>query len=284
MVKSYRKQNRKLKRYNNQRYKKGFSKPGSVNKLYHNKIPRTLQIATRRNNSQMLRFVKNMTFGVVPGEFTENIFLTIRANSIYDIMFNGGAQNQPGTWNAQDVEDYGTTVNFVNADGFDEWRNRFQHFTVIGSKIQASYEPIDYQRQVDGSSARAPATLYINLEGSGGAISPNKACKDVVALPYTKRATVIQDPGHTGKRLYQFYSARKFEGVKDPLDNSNLRGRMGTGSYPNETAFYHVGIVPTIANVLGGSTTTKIPQGLMRIKVEYIVKLTEPTLTNQVSA
>jgi len=115
-------------------------------------------------------------------------------------------------------------------------------------------------------------------------MQPNKPCKDIVNLPYTKRASIIQDPGVSGKRLYQFYSAKKFEGVNDVLDNSNLRGRMGTGAVPNETAFYNVGIVPTIANVLGGTTNTRIPQGLMRIKLEYIVKLTEPTLTNQVSA
>ena len=98
---------------------KNFSKVGNTNKLYHPSVPRTLQIATRRHKSQMLRFVKNMTFGVQPQQFSENIFLTIRANSIYNILQQNGSQNQGGTWNAQNALDYGTGQLVVNAEGWD---------------------------------------------------------------------------------------------------------------------------------------------------------------------
>ena len=282
MARNYK--NRRLRRNNKQRGKKLFKPVGSTNKLYHAKVPRTLQIATRRTNSQMLRFVKNMTFGVNPGSLSENIFLTIRANSIYDIIYNGGGQNQGGTWTAQNDADYGPTVPVVNAEGWTEWSPRFQHFTVLGSKIQATYEPIDAGYEPSGAPRFAPATMYISLSGVTGAITPSTACKDVVNKPYTSRSQIITASEHNGKRLYQFYSAKKFEGVKDVLDNSNLRGRLGTGAVPNENSFFNVGLVPTINNNLGGTVTQQIPGGIMRIKLEYIVKLTEPSLTNEVSA
>jgi len=276
--------NNKLKRYNAQRYKGGFKQVGNTNSLYHPQIPRTLQVATRRTNSQMLRFVKNMTFGVNPQSLTENIFLTIRANSIYNILQSNGSQNQGGTWNPQNASNYGPAIPITNADGFDEWKDRFQHFTVLGSKCQVTYEPIEAQFEPSGGPRFVPATLYVNLAGVTGSISPSTACKDVIQKPYTKRGQIVQSTAAGGKRLYQFYSAKKFEGVNDVMDNSNLRGRLGTGAVPSENSFYNVGLVPTINNNLGGATTNPVPGGVMRIKMEYIVKLSEPTLTNQVSA
>lgn len=275
--------NRKLKRRNKQRGKKLFSPVGNTNKLYHNPIPRTLQLATRRNNSQMLRFVKNMTFRIVPQAFEENIFLTLRANSLYDIMSNNGGQNQPGTWQPQD-NDYGVGVQFVQADGWDEWSPRFQHFTVLGSKCQVTYEPTD-SGYLNNQQQIAPATLYVNLAGLPNAITPTTAMKDVAKLPYTKRASIMPTWSNTGgKRLFQFYSTKKYEGVKDVMDNQNLRGRLqGPASVPTETSYFNVGIVPTITNNLG-TQGQKISGGVMRIKLEYIAKLTEPSLTNQVSA
>ncbi|AXH77522.1 MAG: putative capsid protein [Circoviridae sp.] len=263
---------------------KNFGKVGSTNKLYHPSVPRTLQIATRRHSSQMLRFVKNMTFGVQPQQFAENIYLTIRANSIYDILSQNGGQNQPGTWNAQNNLAYGTGVNVVNAEGWNEWSPRFQHFTVMGSKCQVSFEPISVGYNAQGSSRFEPATLYCNLSGVSGAVTTTTACKDVISKPYTSRTQILASNARSGKRLYGFYSAKKFEGVKDVMDNSNLRGRLGTGAVPNEGSFFTVGIVPTVANALGAQPTNPLPNGIMRVKMEYIVKLSEPSLTNQVSA
>jgi hypothetical protein len=261
-----------------------FSKVGNTNKLYHPSVPRTLQIATRRHKSQMLRFVKNMTFGVQPQQFAENIFLTIRANSIYNILQQNGGQNQGGTWNAQNSQNYGTGQAVVNAEGWEEWKDRFQHFTVMGSKCQVSFEPISVGYNAQGSSRFEPATLYCNLSGVTGAITPNTACKDVVAKPYTSRAQILASNARSGKRIYGFYSTKKYEGVKDVMDNSNLRGRLGTGAVPNEGSYFTVGLVPTVANALGAEPTNPLPNGIFRVKLEYIVKLTEPTLTNQVSA
>ena len=102
-------------------------------------------------------------------------------------------------------------------------------------------------------------------------------------LPYYKRAQILGSATQgfgQGKRLYQFYSAKKFEGVKDVVDNSQLRGRFPnqtTGdplNQPGEQSFFYYGIVNTVPAAVAPSA------GIMRIRVEYIVHLSEPTNSN----
>lgn len=286
--------NRKLRGYN-RRYKRGFNKIGSTNKLYHPKVPRTLQIATRRHLTQTLRFVSNMTFKVTPQLGNpvvgpENCFIQIRANSIADIM-NGssgnGSVNMPGTWEAQDSSLYGTGVQNVLAEGYNDWRMRFQHFTVLGSRIQATCQTIV------GSSASDTGTFYINLAGHTGLITPSKQAYEIMKLPYTKRVrlfpAVTTAGGATANvpagRLHMNYSTKKFEGIKDVMDNQNLKGSFdndfGSGGVPGENSYYTVGYVPTMPF---GATSGAHAPAIITIKTEYIVKLTEPTDSNQVSA
>ena len=287
-------QNRKLRGYN-QRYKKGFNKIGSTNKLYHPKVPRTLQIATRRHMTQTLRFVKNMTFKCTPQLGNpvvgpENCFIQIRANAIDDLM-NGssgnGSVNMPGTWEAQDVNSYGQGVQSVIAEGYNDWKERFQHYTVLGSRIQATCQTIV------GTSASDTGTFYINLAGATGNITPGKQAYEIMKLPYTKRGRLFPAVTTAGgatanvpaSRLHMHYSTKKFEGVKDVMDNQNLRGAFdnsyGSGGVPSELSYYTVGYVPTMPF---SATSGAHAPAIITIKVEYIVKLTEPTDTNQVSA
>lgn len=284
-----RKGNRILKNRNNQRLKRGFRKVGRTNKLYHNKIPRTLQIATRRPNSETLRFVKNLTYYVMPQTaMTENIFLSIRANSIYDILYQNGKLNQAGTWNAQDPEYNPSSGLVVNADGYNDWNERFQHFCVLGSKVQVTYQPNTGGHDATGTSARVPSTLYITLSGAPDQVTHMTPMRSIAKLPYLKRAQIMaNNEDASGARLYSFYSARKFEGVKDPSDNSQLKGNFSnvlqSPSEPHEKSYFNIGLVPTAYQNVGSAGQPVAPGGIMRVKIEYIVRLTEPTDTNQVS-
>lgn len=81
------------------------------------------------------------------------------------------------------------------------------------------------------------------------------------------------------------YSARKFEGVKDPDDNSNLRGRFAnanlvpptTGATPGEQSFFYLALAP-----VDPTSTVASGGGVLRVKIEYIVHLKEPTESNQI--
>ena len=252
---------------------------------YRSIMPRTLQIADRRNLSQTLRFVTNQTYLVKPGGNVggmENVYLSIRANSIYNIMKDNGSHNAATTWTSQDPTAYGSSVS-PNATGWDQWNTRYRHFTVLGSKISITYEPTG----VDASLNPVPTTVYVNLSGATGTIAVGSEMSVINKLPYTKRASIVPNlnqPGngkiYGGVRLTQSYSAKKFEGVKDVLDNKQLSGQF-SGVLPEEKSYYTVGLRNTIPS---GATNDRMQAGIMRIKVEYITRCSEPTDTNFVQA
>lgn len=280
----------------NKRYRKGFKAVGPTNSLYRNSIPRTLQIATRRNTKQVLRFVSNQCYKVIPGGNVggmENVFLKFRANSIYDINVGNsgnGALNANGTWDPQDAAAYGPSQATINAEGWDDWKDRYSHFTVLGSKISVTYEPIG----IDGANVAVPCTAYINLAGNTSQIATGSEMSLINKLPYTKRASMV--PAQTnsqggglvssstwnnqGVRMYHFYSTKSFEGVKDVSDNEQLKGNMlSSPAVPQEGSFFTVGLRNTIPS---GTATDRMLNGILRVKIEYITLLTEPTSTNKV--
>lgn len=272
-----------------------FLPSGPTNKFYHASIPRTLQIATRRYKSQMLRFVVNQTYKCTPQLGNpvvgpENCFLRFRANSIHDITSGNagnGSVNMPNTWEPQDAALYGPSVSSQVAEGYEDWKERFQHFTVLGSRMMATCQTIV------GTSASDTGTFYMNLAGATNVITPSSQAYEIMKNPYTKRArlfpAVTTAGGATanvpGARLQMGYSTKKFEGVVDVMDNQNLRGSFtnsyGTGGPPSENSYWTVGYVPTMPF---SATSGAHAPALITIKIEYIVKLTEPTNSNQVSA
>ncbi len=253
---------------------------------YRNSTPLTIQIATRRNKSQILRFVTNQTYKVKPGGTVggmENTWLAFRANSIYDIMYHNGVMNSNGTWTSQDSAEYGPAVN-PNATGWAEWTHRYQHFTVLGAKITATFEPIG----VSDGETQVPTTMYIGVAGEPNLMNAGTEMSAINKFPYFNRGSLVPGRQYSstsqmsgqGVRLVKTYSAKKFEGVKDVADNDQLRGSFD-GHQPEERSYFYVGIRNTIPS---GAAADRMPEGLMRIKVEYITKLTEPTESNQVQA
>ncbi|AXQ66297.1 MAG: putative capsid protein [Circoviridae sp.] len=260
-------------------------KTKSTNSMYRNSTPRTIQIATRRNKSQVLRFVTNQVYKVEPGGSVggmECVFLTIRANSIYDIMKYNGNHVAGGTFTSQNPAVYGPNMN-PNATGWDEWQPRYSHFTVLGSKITATYQPSG-----NGTSDMVPTQFFITKSGESAQLSVGNEMAYINSLPYLKKASIIPNQlydesgysSQSGVRLTSTYSARKFEGVKDVLDNSQLKGRFN-GSQPGETTFFNVGLRNIIPS---GAANDRMPDGILTLKVEYIVSLTEPTSSNLVQA
>lgn len=282
MVRKYNPKKKKL--YNRARY----SKQKSVAKDYRMTIPRTIQIATKRNHRQTLKFVLNQTYVVNPSAGTagKSAVLSYRANSIYASHMPTGNSSQL-IFKSQDPAKYNNNgqlspVISQNADGWNEWTERYQHFCVTGSKISYSFEP---------TGTGAPAIFCSHLSGVSGAITKDTTSARLNELPYTSRHSLATQGvtsginASTGIRGSKMYSARKFEGVKDPEDNSNLRGRFANsnlnpptnGATPGEQSFFYLAMAP-----VDPSTTSDMPQGVLRVKIEYITQLKEPTESNQI--
>ena len=87
---------------------------------------------------------------------------------------------------------------------------------------------------------------------------------------------------NNGVRLFHFYSTKSFEGVSDVTDNEQLKGAMlASPAVPNEGSFFTVGLRNTIPSA---TATNRMLNGILRVKIEYITMLTEPTSTNRVQA
>jgi hypothetical protein len=183
-------------------------------------------------------------------------------------------------------------ANNCNADGWDEWKLRFQHFTVLGSKINVTYEPQNAANTGDADDDTyqtrkecAEGILFLNKVGGTGIINTTSTMATIQNLPYQRKGTVkagINGIGR-GTSLSMKYSAKHFEGVSDVADNATMKGQMDSGmaaaAQPNERSYFNVGILPTIH-----AQGLHPPNGILRINVEYITKLTEATTTNQLTA
>ncbi|AXQ66189.1 MAG: putative capsid protein [Circoviridae sp.] len=273
---------KKSSNYKGRKMKSRYFKKSSVSGNYRKSKPRTLQIATRRNPNQVLRFVVNQTYyldGTAAAK-GETAVLCFRANSIYNSHLPTSAI--AGQWLSQDPTKYSNLIadNVVqSADGYSEWKDRYQHFCVLGSKIQSTFEP---------STTGQASVHFHHLSGIVNTITKDTEMKDINKLPYIFRnsimATTVQR-GNTGSRMSQQYSAKKFEGVSNVNDNSNLRGSFATasspqGSPPGEQSFFYVGVAPTTQKP--ATSPNQTPSGVVRIKIEYICMLKEPTESNQV--
>jgi hypothetical protein len=257
------------------RKKRGYkSKP-----KYRSRVPRTLQVATRRPTTATLKFVKNLIYKVNPGGTDgtiENTYLTLRANSIYNILQQDGGVQSAGTWTPQDSA-Y-APGNVVNAEGYSDWKDRFQHYTVLGSKLSAVFTP-----QNDSNDAREinEATFYLSKAGGTGEVNALTAAKDINKMPYTRKTAIKAGETGIGKggSLSMNYSAKKFEGLRNVIDNATMKGQFGnayaSASQPTERSYFNIGIVQTIP------ATALPPKGILKIQLSYIVKLTEPTGTNR---
>lgn len=192
------------------RYRKGFRKQGNTNNMYHPRVPRTLQLSTRRPTQRYLRFVKNLTYKITPNvSINEHMNFSIRANAIGDILVINGSQLANNSVKAQGLDYQPSWLPgsqpITNVESYDNWSNRFQHFTVLGSKLSLTYEPI-------GTLAGEPSTLYCGVAGVSNQISQNTNMDTISKLPYYKRAQILGSSTQgfgVGKRLYQFYSAKK---------------------------------------------------------------------------
>lgn len=289
--------NRRMRGLSNTRYR-GFKPLGNTNSFYHPTVPRTLQLSTRRPTTAVLRFVKNYTIKVTPSLTTppaqaKNTFISFRANSIVDVIKDYGEASGVGNdFRFQDITTDFVSTPLQNAEGVLDWKERFSEFVVLGSKISITYDSLP-------GAVMVPSTLYVQLTGSSGNVTTSTEMATINKYPYVQRARILNggtvtqnNTSRPGARLASFYSTKKFENVTNPNDCDQLRGHFtnsvatpANNGVPEEQSFYNVGICPTFPHSppVPGLNDSPCPPGILTVRVEYITKLCEPTLTNQVS-
>lgn len=180
-----------------------------------------------------LRYVESISRTTTSGVLDNYVF---RANSCFDPDFTGTG-HQPM--------------------GFDQWSALFNHYTVLGSKISVTAQIV-----TNASTKPVIAGVYLS-DGSG---APYTLFTEFAEAKKGRWRQMLPSIGEKSYKLVSKFSAKKFYGLKDVMDNQNLRAAVTTN--PGEDAFYHLWCQCADA----ASTATV----RYTIVIDYIVKFTEP--------
>lgn len=139
--------------------------------------------------------------------------------------------------------------------GFDEWMQFYNHYTVLGSRVRVTYMP-------SGSGVNNAALVSIKVQDDYTVVGTiNDSILEQTGVVWKAMGG---DTSNGSQTLTKYFSAKKFFGVSDVMDNHELSGRLGAD--PSEQAYYHV----TVSGVNGSAVTVNFA-----IQIEYIVRLHE---------
>lgn len=254
---------------------------------------RTLQVATQRQKNVQLKFISNQQYltccqSVSTGDYSENTYLSIRANGIATIMYRNGNQNLGGSSAARSWSPvgsgYGPGVAHLDADGVALWLGKYNHFTVLGSKLVVTFNTTNVQTHGSDTAQSArhgPVCCYIHKSSTPDSIINTTNAGDLLNKPYVVKQVLQPSDVNTGCTLSMGYSARSFEGVKGSvIGHDQLRGGLSSSgaTNPGEQSYFHLGIM----DARGGSRPynagiERLPVMMINVHMEYIVALTEPT-------
>lgn len=252
---------------------------------------RTLQIATRTQPNLKLKFVYNETFnysphvqgtdsGVAPYP-QEMMLVGFAANTIKSLHCDGnltGSANVTGVWRVQTSGGTDGIITSPNAQGYDEWKDRYTYATVIGSKITVSAKTV-----MSTEHRHEPTLMFLHKTGSdepGTIFNISNGAEHVNDKAYISKALIMSSNVSTGATIKMGYSAKKFEGKRNIVNAADYRLSMYPYAKPEEESSWILGFCnargtdsqPLIQNT-GANSTTEL---LIQVKIEYIVVLTEP--------
>ena len=254
---------------------------------------RTLQVATQRQKNIKLKFISNQQYLVCcqstgTGTYSENTYLSIRCNGIASIMYRNGSQNIGGASAARSWAPvgtgYGPGVTHLDADGVALWLGKYNHFTVVSSKLTATFNTTNCQEHgVDTAQANrsGPVCCYIHKSSTPDSLLTTSTAGDLLAKPYVVKQVLQPGDTNTGCKLSMAYSAKHFEGVKGSVvGHDQLRGGMASSgaTNPGELSYLHIGIMEARGTSRPlNAGIERLPIMMINLHMEYVVALTEPS-------
>lgn len=159
-----------------------------------------------------------------------------RANSLYDPDYlTGGSQPR----------------------GFDELMVLYNHYTVVGSKITVTFANHDTAQ---------PVIVGIHVSTDPASTGP---IRDFIEQGNVKYKVLSADTGAGNNvgTITEYASIKKEFGLKNIMDNHNLRGDAGAN--PNEELFFNIFAAPQ--DDISNPGTTRLS-----VLIEYLVVFSEP--------
>ena len=186
--------------------------------------------------------------------------LPIKHRYFYSDQLNPGVGgiNAVNVFSANSLHDPDVTGSGAQPRGFDQIKELYDHYTVVGAKITVVF--------MSQSGTTVPIICGIALADS--------ATTHTATVDYMEQRNVVSGGlGETDARttLVKTFSARKFLGRPHPLSEDDLRGTALTS--PNERAYFHVFASPTYSVDAGAISYYAI--------IDYLAVWTEPKNPDQ---
>lgn len=259
-----------------------WSRP-KTQQMYRMDMPRSIQVASHRPKNALVRFQYNNTAYInqpIIGGVLETVAFALKCNSITQVFDNTnfGAVGAI-TW--QKPVSLTTTV-----DDFGDYGDRYEKYHVLSSKLTVQYMP---NKEEPTAGVNTQPVLYINKynELTSNPIGNSTTAIQLDSDPHSRRVDIGQNSQYGGGRLYDIYSARKFEGVSKVIDNQQLGSHTTAGASPSEQSHWGVALAPVLSVYPSGVHPTAGTAGYLKIRVEYNVFMSEPNpvrYTNPVAA
>lgn len=146
--------------------------------------------------------------------------------------------------------------------GFDQMMLHYDHYTVIGSKVKV----------IAVNNTTNPIWIMSAIRDSNTSLTGNFSDTLLEQPGISKKLTTYLSSGGSRVATSQFYSTKKFFGVRNFINKSAYRGTDAAN--PTEQAYFHI--------LVGAQTTTDDPTPqVMHVEIEYTAVLTEPKILVQ---
>jgi hypothetical protein len=205
--------------------------------------------------SKRRRRSKNYTTGQLKNVISDRQLVKMRYCDT--VTINPGIGGTPAThiFSANGIYDPDITAIGHQPIGFDQWMNFYDHYTVVGAKIN-----VNFTNHNTGDSYVCGVHLDDDVTVIGNA---NSLREQKSNYTYLNRA----GESSSMRQLSQKCSVKKYLGKSNLVDSDECKGT--TSANPAEQVYFHVWCAP-----LDGTSD----EGDLRcnVQIDYLVLLTEP--------
>lgn len=235
--------------------------------LYRNRFPMQLQMANQKPPTVKV-MIEAFDRYFVDGRDQVNgcSILRIPAN------FMQKAEIVTGGWTDQSGVDLAPV-------GYERYVDMYRHYHVLGSYIEVT--------AVNGTATGPTGHQFHNFIALARTDTPGQFTVSTSAIAMEKAYGVktarwggVSAGASKGGAVKMGYNPHKQFGVKDTIDNPNLRvpTSLDLSTLPNERAFFEIALKGLLDNVTEGH-----PDCVVDVKVKYILQYTEPIADSDTS-
>lgn len=207
----------------------------------------------RRNYNPSVRYMSNPNKTL----FGNRKYVNLRYQETFAVALPILQQVDDRIFSATDLSDPDVTGVGHQPRGYDEIQALFNHWVVIGSKCTVQWVT------AGGGATRPAMYCMIKLGDNNTPITAINNFMEDRNIKYK-----LANPGGSQTQVTQYYNAKRFFSVTDPLDNDLLRGELNTT--PQENAYYHIGT----ANAFAEAEAT--PSYAFQVIIDYKCVFFEP--------